>query len=273
MRVVQSPTSGEHPDDSLEPRVSLERASGSLSSLGQPMSSQYPFEYRPSGHGSRTPSSGSGRSPHPQSSSQANSLAWSSSPRSRSSPRESFRIEGTSSHVSPIEPPPRHPSAGGTAGRRRRAGTAPSLSSSPLSSEDSGRVRTVSVTDQTFGVQNPLPPVQGTHDEDDDFEADFEFESGEDLALGSQEEAEKDDSIGLLSSAPSPKSSIAALRRRASSLVSAQRRPSNGSFRAASGHPSPTASSSSIRSRAVSLVPVIGQTQSLSPPPHPKGLS
>jgi hypothetical protein len=88
MRVVQSLTSGEHPDDSLEPRVSLERASGSLSSLGRPMSSQYPFEYRPSGHGSRTPSSGSRRSPHPQSSSsQANSLAWSSSPRSRSSPR------------------------------------------------------------------------------------------------------------------------------------------------------------------------------------------
>ena len=232
-----SPLSATHPHEDTTGEVSLQqpRTSQSLSSLGQPLSS-YPLS------NSRPQSARSRDSAPPRSSS---SHGWSASSQGQSV-LASAEPSSSGSPMSPMmPPPPRHPLAGSEY-RRRRAGTAPSLSTSPRSSESlRHRNRTISVTDQTFGVAIPLPPVQGTDDNEHHLEEEYHPEG-----RGSIEEAEKEDSVGLLSSAPSPRSSFGALRHRTQSLVSLRRTP-HGSTHEASRAPS---SSSSHRSRAISLV-------------------
>lgn len=256
-RDVGSPLSSDQLDSAEEHRrISSERASGSLSSLGQPILSRYPFEFRTPIRGPR--SSGTGSHPSKSSSSQMQSSTWSSHPSSSSrrhrddstththSPDASFSASPGSPHM---PPPPRHPAAAASSQtRRRRAGTVPSLRTSPVASETSLRLRTVSVTDQTFGMNHPLPPVHGTEDiaPEHDVSEEYEYE-GDHSGEHEEHDEEKEDSVGLLSHGPSPKSSIAALRARASSLVSSHHRGSgsNGSR---------SASISSGRSRATSLL-------------------
>ncbi|KAF8319490.1 uncharacterized protein EI90DRAFT_3132601 [Cantharellus anzutake] len=241
-QLVESPVSATHLQEDLTGEVSQSqqpmngRASQSLSSLGQPLSPAYLS-------GSRSPSTHSQGSPLPRSSS---SRALSASSQGQSVLASAEPSSSAGSPLSPMmPPPPRHPSAGSDY-RRRRAGTAPSLPSSPRSSESlRHRNRTISVTDQTFGVAIPLPPVQGTDDNDHQLEEEDHAE-----ARGSIEEAEKEDSVGLLSSAPSPKSSLGALRLRAQSLVSLRRT----SFGSAQEGSRPPSSPSTSRSRAISLM-------------------
>ena len=224
-------------EDALQHALN-ERTSQSLSSLGQPLSLTHLSS--PSPHSAHSPDSA------PRSSS---SRAWSASSQGQSVLASAEPSSSAGSPMSPMmPPPPRHPLAGSEY-RRRRAGTAPSLYSSPRSSESlRHRNRTVSVTDQTFGVANPLPPVEGTDDNEHQLEEDYHPDG-----RGSIEEAEKEDSVGLLSSAPSPKSSFGALRHRAQSLVSLRRAP-HGSTHEASRPPSSSSSSLSNRSRAISLI-------------------
>ena len=225
------------------PRVSEENGgSGSLSSLGQPVTSSFPLAID-DGVPRRSQSLGSTGSPlsHRFPSGVDEEGRWSFSPAhssvagsagARSRAGSQPGVMGAS-----LDPPPRHPSAGSSLNRRRmRADTVPSPLASSQSSDEPGRPRTISMQDQTFGVQIPLPPVQGT----DDNEAYAEDDDGADLQAiieerregatedegrgGSLDEGEREDSVGLLSQGPSPKSSIGVLRSRANSLVSGTRR-------------------------------------------------
>lgn len=122
--------------------------------------------------------------------------------------------------------------------------------------------------------------VYESGDEDDDERGDEE--GGEEgrvpspEADGSQEEAEKEDSVGLLSAAPSPKGSLAGLRqhfphRRAGggggngsrSGSSAGSRSPQGRVASGAGSVSGSASSRSGRSRTQSLIRTLGQRASL----------
>jgi len=225
------------------PRVSDENGgSGSISSLGQPIAPSFPLLAGDS-IPRRSQSVGSTGSPlsHRFPSGVDEEGRWSFSPphssaagsagvRSRAGSQPG--VAGAS-----LDPPPRHPSAGSSVHRRRtRADTVPSPLASSQSSDERSRLRTISMQDQTFGVQIPLPPVQGTDDDDildvDDYDADLqviteERKEGtvEDEGRGaSLDEGEREDSVGLLSQGPSPKSSIGVLRSRANSLVSGTRR-------------------------------------------------
>lgn len=295
------------------PRISDENGgSGSISSFGQPISSTFPFVMSeavprrsqsigstgsPLSHGeynvdeegrweySPAPSRSASHShSHPNPHSAAASSVNGAGTRSRAS--------SARSHVA-LDPPPRHPSAGSSLTRRRRADTFSSTSSPLASSQGSsdhhggfGRPRTISMQDATFGVQNPLPPVHGTeehdlYDDDDDEDGDADLraiveedrqESGAERNSGeisgppssrggSLDEGEREDSVGLLSSkGPSPKSSMGVLRSRAGSLVSlSKRRSSHGSM-----HSSPSAAFVSAQSASASPTSPPGSLPSVS---------
>lgn len=224
-------------------RVSDENGgSGSISSLGQPIRSSFPLavgEDVPR----RSHSLGSTRSPlsHRFPSGVDEEGRWSFSPVHSSAGGSAGARSRAGSHPgitgAPLDPPPRHPSAGSSLNRRRiRADTVPSPLGSSQSSDERARPRTISMQDQTFGVQIPLPPVQGTddddlhgeHDDDSDLQAIIEERregaTEDEERGGSLDEGEREDSVGLLSHGPSPKSSIGVLRSRTTSLVSGSRR-------------------------------------------------
>ncbi|KAI0773116.1 hypothetical protein BD413DRAFT_656388 [Trametes elegans] len=281
----------EEEEEESEVPSSERRTSGSMSSLGRPIVSRYPFQFRrPRGslsssqmtpHTHSTPPSGQSRS------TQSRSTQSRSTRHSRST-QSTGNIESTDSHsprsnssnASPLNSsfsgsvipmPPRHPQVQ----RRARAGTVPAMPSSPGSpspvvfpgGRPRARTRTESMATDPSTSFGPIPI--GSFDSDEEYTHD---ESLMDVpeAEGSLEEAEQQDSVGLLSAAPSPRASQVNLRHRGSGL-SLHRR-SNGSRSGSGGSRSHSGSgashsrsrttsatgSESARSRAQSLIHSIG---------------
>ncbi|TFK51230.1 hypothetical protein OE88DRAFT_1735165 [Heliocybe sulcata] len=247
------------------------RSSASMSSLGRPIASRYPFQYRRptrghsvstgsymspgsrSSHTGSTPSngnSGNSRNSHTTQSTGNRSSTDNNSPRSY--------VGSSPSEIGVIPRPPRNPAAG-----RRRAGTVPSVpSSSPspviFSNPPGRRYRTES--DETAAsppfvreVPRPMSEDYESVSEDDSPDSGM-MEQPE--AESSQEAAEIGDNVALLTSdagpSLSPRESLAHIRRHGSGVSLPRRR--TGS-RSASGSRSRTNSShASARSRAQSLI-------------------
>ncbi|TCD63793.1 hypothetical protein EIP91_004944 [Steccherinum ochraceum] len=275
-----------------EVQSSERRTSGSMSSLGRPVTSRYPFSFRrphqrgasassasqSGGHNNlSTPLSQHTHSSQPSRSSRTSHFTQSTGNRETSSDSP-FSVGGSSGGQSPLSSfsgsgipmPPRHPQT-----RRSRAGTVPvSVPSSPSPvafppGRPRARTRTESAateTSMTFGPI-PLPAFTQSDDEDDHLHHD---ESLMDVpeAEGSIEEAEQHDSVGLLSAGASPRGSSVNLRHLGSNLSLHQYRRANGSrsrsatSRSNSNSRSRTSSGTSIsesaRSRAQSFIQSIG---------------
>jgi hypothetical protein len=245
-------------DGSVDP--SSGRASGSMSSLGQPVSSQYPFQFRIP----QRSSGGSQMSPGPMSSPSSNSRSIHSamsrstgngeSSDSRSPRSNSFSIPGAAGGI-PM--PPRHPQQGGRG--RTRAGSVPatSLPSSPISlafptsRPPRTRTRTDSGVSQTFGGEPEVYDSNGEEDHSDRGEVMMEQPEPE----GPHEEAETGDVVGLLSpssAGPSPRTSFVGLRSRSTSHRQRGQRSRSGSDSRSNSHSG--SGSSSSRSRAGSQI-------------------
>ncbi|KAJ6632132.1 hypothetical protein B0H10DRAFT_1901553 [Mycena sp. CBHHK59/15] len=250
------------------------RASGSMSSLGQPVTSRYPFQFRRPVRGQSSSSGAPSASNNTRSSKSRVSQATQSTGNRESSDSHSPRSQHTASsdqaslrhHSAGVIPmPPRHPQQGRS---RTRAGTVPvpsgssSPSSLPLDFPRAGRPRARTrmdsgVTD-AFGSVEPVP--QAEHEM-----AEFEQAIEPPESEGSHE-AEREDRLGLLSlsAGPSPKSSFTALRHRRSSNLSHHRRGYSSSHSRHNSHSGSGSGSSSSRSRAASLsVSVRSRAQSL----------
>ena len=261
------------------------RTSGSMSSLGQPVSSRYPFQFRHPirGHNrghSMSSAGASHLSPHSHSRSHSHSNSspstHSGSMNSRSSGNRSSGSSGSpmsygGSSAAPGSPlsassfgghipmPPRHPQP--TRGRAR-AGTVPSGLSSPpqpvLFPRTAGRSRERTRTDrgatQAFGELEPEPV-------DNEEYSDEEEPIERPIPEGPHEAAEGEDHIGLLSAAPSPRTSFIGVSHRPSNLSRRSRasRSSGSSSRSRTGSAiSGSRNASSARSRAQSLIQSIG---------------
>ncbi|KAL1943516.1 hypothetical protein VTO73DRAFT_3961 [Trametes versicolor] len=242
------------------------RTSGSMSSLGRPVVSRYPFQFRrPRGsvsssqmtpHTHSTPHSGQSRSTPSRSTRNSRSTQStgniestdSHSPRSNSSNGPSPLNSSFSGSGIPM--PPRHPQVH----RRARAGTVPTLPSSPGSpspvvfpaGRPRARTRTESMATDPSATFGPIP-IGSFESSDGEYEPDDSLMDVPE-AEGSIEEAEQQDSVGLLSAAPSPRASLVNLRHRSSAL-SLHRR-SNGSRSGSAA--SASASNSNSRSRTTS---------------------
>ncbi|KAH9847788.1 hypothetical protein C2E23DRAFT_741008 [Lenzites betulinus] len=241
------------------------RTSGSMSSLGRPVVSRYPFQFRRP----RGSISSSQMTPHTHSTPQSRSTQSRSTRNSRST-QSTGNIESTDSHSprsnssnapSPhnasfngggtgIPMPPRHPQVQ----RRARAGTVPTVPSSPGSpspvvfpaGRPRARTRTESMATDPSAHFGPIP-IGSFESSEGEYEPDDSLMDVPE-AEGSLEEAERQDSVGLLSNAPSPRVSLVNLRHRASAL-SLHRR-SNGSR--SGSNASHTHSNSNSRSRTTS---------------------
>ncbi|KAG2358051.1 hypothetical protein BDR07DRAFT_1338138 [Suillus spraguei] len=264
------------------------RTSGSMSSLGQPVSSRYPFQLRrPARGGSVSSAAGTHSTPrtHPSTNTRSTESRASNSTQStgnRDTSSESPNSHGMSSGLSspssgygsPIPMPPRHPQPGRS---RARAGTVPVLSSpSPIVYTAPTRIRVDSAHTETFGGGGYESFLSEEADDDDkageDGEDDKEEAEDQDdepqmmeqpVPEGPHEVAEGEDSVGLLGVGPrSPKSSmVSSLRRRGHRSDSG--RSQSGRSRSGSRSGSHSGSSSSragsvVRSRAQSLMHSIG---------------
>ncbi|KAH7921692.1 hypothetical protein BV22DRAFT_1132073 [Leucogyrophana mollusca] len=247
------------------------RTSGSMSSLGQPVVSRYPFQFRrPARGGSLSTSSGAPTHSTPKTHTSASTNSHSANSRvsrstqstgnretSSESPHSHALSSGMSSPVSgygsPIPMPPRHPQPGRG---RARAGTVPgSFPSSPSPvtfprGATQARMRADS-NDTTFG-----PGFDSFMDAGDDEEEEEEEEEDQMMEQpepeGPHEAAEGEDSVGLLGvPTRSPRSSAASSRRRRGNSTSGSRSNSqSGSSRSRAG--------SAVRSRTQSLIQSIG---------------
>ena len=255
-----------NPRSSEEPSSFSGRASNSLSSLGQPIASRYPFAFRHPARGGSMSSTGSPpfafsrATATPQSKSTStreshetrstgNADTASSSP-SGGSPVSA--VSPSSSMPSPQDPtrsmpmPPRHPAAG--AGGRHRPATAPN----PVSPTPAGGL-TATRPRQTFeGHRRELRHERSIGSElspEFDRESDRASRSGQPSPDGSLEAREREDSVGLLSapsSQPSPRASLLGSRNgSATSLarLSGAFRPRSRSRNTSSGSGSGSASS------------------------------
>ena len=222
------------------------RTSGSMSSLGHPIPSRYPFQYRRPRGGSSlssrsrshvTPQSYKSRSTPSRSTQSTGNVETSDSPWSadNSSPH---------SHDSASIPmPPRHPNV---QQRRERAGTVPALLTSPTPAYHRTRTRTRTESGSTSGSPyNPAPVYESTQEGDDEEERRIETPEPE----GSIEEAEREDSVGLLSAGPSPRASL---------IGGVRHWPSSRSRHGSSGSQRSRSPSVSTRSRTQSLVQSLG---------------
>ena len=232
---------GEDDVDIEVEEASDRRTSGSMSSLGQPIPSRYPFQYRRPRGGSNisspsrshvTPRSHNSRSTPSRSTQSTGNVETSDSPWSadNSSPR---------SHDSAgIPRPPRHPNV---QRRRGRTGNAPALLASPTPAFHGTAARTRTESGSTSGPS----PVYESSQEDDNEERRIETPEPE----GSIEEAEREDSVGLLSAGPSPRAS----------LIGGMRHwPSSRSRHGSTGSQQSRSPSVSTRSRTQSLVQSLG---------------
>ncbi|KAF8497822.1 hypothetical protein F5888DRAFT_1613094, partial [Russula emetica] len=277
-----------NPRSSEEPSSFSGRASNSLSSLGQPIPSRYPFAFRHPARGGSMSSTGSPpfafsrATATPQSKSTStreshetrstgNAETASSSP-SGGSPTSA--VSPTSSVPSPqdvrgMPMPPRHPAAGG--GRQR-----PSTAPSPVSPTPAGL--TTTRPRQTFeGHRRQLRQSIGSEVlQESDREDDRASRSGQPSPDGSLEAREREDSVGLLSppsSQPSPRASLLGSRNGSSTSLarisgafrSRSRNTSSGSGDGSGGssrhnsHVSVSSASLALgRARAHSLIQNIG---------------
>lgn len=221
------------------------RTSGSMSSLGQPIPSRYPFQYRrPRGGNSLssqsrsriTPQSYNSRSTPSRSTQSTGNAETTDSPWSadNSSPR---------SHDSTgIPRPPRHPNVQQRRGRGRNV-PAPLASPTPAHHRTGPRTRTESGS--TSGSPYNPSPVYESSQEDGNEEQRIDTPEPE----GSIEEAEREDSVGLLSAGPSPRAS----------LIGGMRHwPSSRSRHGSAGSQQSRSPSVSTRSRTQSLVQSLG---------------
>jgi len=235
------------------------RTSGSLSSLGQPVPSRYPFQYRRPRGGSlssrshMTPQSMNSRSTHTKST-PSRSTQSTGNVESSDSPwsNGSSEIPSPRSQQNPgIPMPPRHPQVN----RRARAGTVPVVLDSPTPVFSARyRIRTRTESGSTSGsVLNPTPLYESS----DEVE---ELPMEQPDAEGPHEEAEREDSVGLLSAAPSPRTSLIGLKHRPSNLSRRRNGSSSGSnSRSPSQGRSQVGSIySSSRSRTQSLIQSMG---------------
>ena len=249
-----------HPRSSEEPSSFSGRASNSLSSLGQPIASRYPFAFRHPARGGSMSSTGSPpfafsratatpqskststRESHETRSTGNADTSASSSP-SAGSPVSA--VSPTSSVPSPqdvrgMPMPPRHPAAG-----RQRPSTAPSPASPTPAGLSATRPR------QTFEEhRRQLRESIGSEVlPESDRESDRPPRSGQPSPDGSLEAREREDSVGLLSppsSQPSPRASLLGSRNgSATSLarISGAFRPRSRSRNTSSGSGSGSASS------------------------------
>ncbi|CCL98011.1 uncharacterized protein FIBRA_00004 [Fibroporia radiculosa] len=283
----------EEEDEEEEAEESEERSdrrtSGSMSSLGRPIVSRYPFQFRRPTRGSASSAShmspGTHSTPHSTQSrsTQSHSVMSQSTYLSRSTQSTGNRessdspmSNGSSNAPSPLSSsfsgsvipmPPRHPQVH----RRARAGTVPAVPSSPGSPSPNNypagrpraRTRTQSVVTESSMTFGPVPPPV--------FDSDADLGHDDSLmdvpeAEGSIEEAEQHDSVGLLSAGPSPRTSLANLRRRGSGVSHRRAQGSRSRSTTGSGSRSnsrsrtnsSTSRSESARSRAQSLIQSIG---------------
>ncbi|KAJ7667406.1 hypothetical protein B0H17DRAFT_1142715 [Mycena rosella] len=276
----------EEPNAATSEEPSSGRASGSMSSLGQPVTSRYPFQFRRPARGhSGSSAAGSHVSPASRTTRSTQSGATQSTGNQESSDSHAPRSQQTASsdHASSrhnsagvIPMPPRHPQQ--QQGRsRNRAGTVPapsgSLSSSPVDFPRTGRPRARTRMDS--GVTDAFGSVPAVEHGISDVEQEMlamDQQVSEAMLIEPPEsegshEAEREDRLGLLSgsAAPSPKSSFTALRHRASNLSTHHRRGyGSGSHSRTHSHSGSGSGSSSSRSRAGSIsISVRSRAQSL----------
>jgi len=218
-----------NPRSSEEPSSFSGRASNSLSSLGQPIPSRYPFAFRHPARGGSMSSTGS--PPFAFSRTTATPQSKSTSTRGSHETRSTGNAETTTTSSSPsagspvsavapssgapspqdqmrgIPMPPRHPAAG--AGGRQRPATAPGPASpTPVGGLSATRPR------RTFEQpRRHLRPDSAASEEllEEDREEDRASRSGQPSPDGSVEAREREDSVGLLSAPsaqPSPRASL-----------------------------------------------------------------
>ncbi|KAL4072105.1 hypothetical protein J3A83DRAFT_4092951 [Scleroderma citrinum] len=251
------------------------RTSGSMSSLGQPIMSRYPFQFRlphaRGGSASRStpqsddsPSSNS-RTSHSQSTQSTGNRETSSEAPMSPAFSSSIMSSPGSGYLtgSPIPMPPRHPQPGRG---RARAGTAPtSFPTSPSPVMSPGRVptrlRTDSQNTQILGSgYDSFMSEQLDEPEDEEEEEDVEPQMMEQPEPeGPHEAAEGEDSVALLGVMPrSPRSSNVSSRRRRGRRDS---RPGSHASRSDSQSASTSSRSragSAVRSRTQSLIQSLG---------------
>ncbi|KAG1717722.1 uncharacterized protein EDB91DRAFT_1189462, partial [Suillus paluster] len=253
------------------------RTSGSMSSLGQPVMSRYPFQLRrPARGGSVSSAPGTHSTPRTHASTNTRSTESRASHSTQSTGNRDTSSESPNSHEgmsspgsgygSPIPMPPRHPQPG-----RGRA----LLSSSPSPIVYTGRgastrIRVDSGQTETFSgggyesfLSEEVDDEAGVEGEEEDEDEDNEDDDEEPQMMeqpvpeGPHEAAEGEDSVGLLSVGPrSPKSSMVSSRRHSGRSQSGRSRSDSrsgslsGSSRSRAG--------SAVRSRAQSLIQSIG---------------
>lgn len=256
------------------------RTSGSMSSLGQPLMSQYPFQFRRPGRGGSISSAVTHSSPmtHASTNTRSTESRTSHSTRStgnRDTSSESPQSHGMSSGMSspssgygiPIPMPPRHPQPGRG---RARAGTVPSAfpsSPSPVVYPGRGvptRMRIDSDHTETFGGAGYESFLSEEVDDNEEDEEEDEDEVDEPQMMeqpvpeGPHEAAEGEDSVGLLGvGTRSPKSSMVSSRRRRGHRSDSGRSRSNSRSGSQSGS-SRSRAGSAVRSRTQSLIQSIG---------------
>jgi hypothetical protein len=228
--VVEVEDEGEEEDEEeeeIDPRSSEEpssfsgRASNSLSSLGQPIPSRYPFAFRHPARGGSMSSTGSPpfafsratATPQSKSTSTRESHSTGNVDTASSSPSggsPTSVVSPSSSVPSPqdvrgMPMPPRHPAA---AGGRQRPSTAPN----PVSPTPASGLTTTRPRQTLEGHRRQLRQSIGSEVlQESDREDDRASRSGQPSPDGSLEAREREDSVGLLSapsSQPSPRASL-----------------------------------------------------------------
>ncbi|EGN97609.1 hypothetical protein SERLA73DRAFT_169901 [Serpula lacrymans var. lacrymans S7.3] len=252
----------EEEDGGEESSEAQPRTSGSMSSLGQPIVSRYPFQFRRPTRGHSYSSSAPTHSTPSKSTPSSNSRSSNrdtSSDSPMSHDLSSNMSSPTSGYGIPIPMPPRHPQYGRG---RARAGTVPSAfppSPSPItfpSAIHRARANTRVDNNYTEAFGRAEPTVHDSYLAEDPYDDDDEEHEMEMMEQpepeGPHEAAEGEDSVGLLGvPARSPRSS----------LVSSHRRRGKGFPSGTSSRTSSQSGSSSSRSRTGSAVR--SRTQSL----------
>ncbi|KAF9653606.1 hypothetical protein BDM02DRAFT_3087042 [Thelephora ganbajun] len=240
--VEEDELEGEEDVDIEVEEASDRRTSGSMSSLGHPIPSRYPFQYRrPRGGSSLSSQSRSHITPHSHNSRSTPSRSTQSTGNAETSdsPWSAGNSSPRSRDSAGIPMPPRHPNV---QQRRGRTGTVPALLASPTPAYHRTRTESGSTSGSPY---NPSPVYESSQEDDNEEERRIETPEPE----GSIEEAEREDSVGLLSAGPSPRTS----------LIGGMRHwPSSRSRHGSAGSQQSRSPSVSTRSRTQSLVQSLG---------------
>ena len=233
---------GEEDVDIEVEEASDRRTSGSMSSLGQPIPSRYPFQYRrPRGGSSQSSQSRSHVTPHSYNSRSTPSRSTQSTGNveTSDSPWSADNSSPRSHDSAGIPMPPRHPNV---QQRRGRAGMIPTILASPPPAYHRTRTESGSTSGSPY---SPSPLYESS--QEGDYEEELRIETPE--PEGSIEEAEREDSVGLLSAGPSPRASI---------IGGMRHWPSSRSRHGSTGSQRSRSPAVSTRSRTQSLVHSLG---------------